>query len=140
MYKRQVEDLGQATIPVGSVVNVEEAPPRPIRVIGIIKNQAIEVPPGEDLRLLDAISIAGGQRYSNWISDRVTIIRTLPGSKETVRLGASIRGAKRYGNENILLAPQDIISVEENILTFTLSTVSGFLGACLLYTSPSPRD
>lgn len=123
------QDLGRTTIPIGSVVHVEQTPPRPIRVIGVIQNQAIDVPPGEDVRLLDAIAVAGGQTYSNWISDRVTIIRTLPGSKETVRIGASIRGAKKNGNENVLLAPQDIISVEENIFTFTLSTISGFLGA-----------
>ncbi len=124
-----VEQLGETTIPVGAVVNVEESPPRPIRMIGVIKNQAIEIPPGEDVRLLDAIAIAGGQTYSNWISDRVTVIRTLPDSKETVRIAASIRGAKNNEKDNILLSPQDIIAVEENIFTFTLSTISGFLGA-----------
>lgn len=124
-----VEELGQTTIPVGAVVNVEESPPRPIRMIGVISNQAIEIPAGEDVRLLDAIAVAGGQTYSNWISDRVTVIRTLPDSKETVRIAASIRGATKNGNENILLAPHDVINVEENIFTFTLSTISGFLGA-----------
>lgn len=123
------EDLGKTMIPIGAVVNVEESPPRPIRVIGVIKNQGIEIPAGEDVRLLDAIAVAGGQTYSNWISDRVTVIRTMPDSKETVRIAASIRGAKNNGKENILLSPQDIISVEENIFTFTLSTISGFLGA-----------
>jgi len=59
----------------------------------------------------------------------VTVIRTLPDSKETVRIAASIRGAKNNEKDNILLSPQDIIAVEENIFTFTLSTISGFLGA-----------
>ncbi|MEO2032520.1 MAG: hypothetical protein ABGZ35_10590, partial [Planctomycetaceae bacterium] len=122
-------DLGQTMVPEGSVVHVEAAPPRPIQVIGVIRNQAIEVPAGKNVRLLDAITLAGGQTYSNWISDRVTIIRREPGGNNTMRIKASIRKATADAKENLLLAPYDIVSVEENALTFTLSTLSGFIGA-----------
>ncbi|MDG2130149.1 MAG: polysaccharide biosynthesis/export family protein [Fuerstiella sp.] len=122
-------ELGQIMIPEGAVVHVEESPPRPIQVVGVISNQAVEVPAGKNVRLLDAITLAGGQTYSNWISDRVTIIRREPGGNNTVRIKASIRKAKADAKEDLLLAPYDIVSVEENALTFTLSTLSGFIGA-----------
>ncbi|MDG1895913.1 MAG: polysaccharide biosynthesis/export family protein [Fuerstiella sp.] len=122
-------DLGQIMVPEGSVVHVEPSPPRPIQVIGVIRNQAVEVPAGKNVRLLDAITLAGGQTFSNWISDRVTIIRREPGGNNTVRIKASIRKATADAKENLLLAPYDIVSVEENLLTFTLSTLSGFIGA-----------
>lgn len=121
--------FGEISIPNGSVVHVEESPPRPIKVVGVIRNQAVEVPSGENVRLLDALTLAGGQTYSNWISDRVTVIRRVPGRNETVRIGASIRRAKGDDAENMLLAPYDIVSVEENVFTFTLSTLSGLFGA-----------
>lgn len=123
------EQLGEMYISDGSVVHVEETPPRPIQVVGVIRDQAIEVPSGLNVRLLDALTLAGGQTYSNWISDKVTIIRRVPGRNETIRIKASIRAAKDSDAENILLAPYDIVSVEENIVTFTLSTLSGLFGA-----------
>lgn len=121
--------FGQMIVADGSVVHVDVSPPRPIKVIGVIKNQAVDVPSGENVRLLDALTLAGGQRYSNWISDKVTVIRRIPDRNETIRIKGSIRGAKNNDAENILLAPYDVVSVEENILTFTLSTLSGLLGA-----------
>lgn len=123
------EQLAGMIVSDGAVVNVEETPLRPIQVLGVIQNQAVEVPAGENVRLLDALTLAGGQTYSNWISDRVTVIRRVPGRSETIRIKASIRGAKANDRENILLAPHDIVSVEENILTFTLSTLGGLFGA-----------
>lgn len=123
------EQLAVMKVTDGAVVNVEKTPPRPIRVVGVIRNQAVEVPSGMNVRLLDAITLAGGQTYSNWISDRVTIIRRVPNRDETIRIKASIRRAKDDDAENLLLAPYDIVSVEENIITFTLSTLSGLFGA-----------
>ena len=123
------DDFGQMMVPAGAVITVEQNEPRPVKVTGVIRNQAVEVPSGENVRLLDALALAGGPTYSNWISDTVTVIRTDPETNQIIRIGASIRGARKNARENILLAPHDIVNVEENILTFTLSTVSGFLGA-----------
>lgn len=122
-------ETGQTMVPEGAVVHVEEQPIRPIQVSGVIRNQVVEIPAGQNYRLLDAITLASGQTYSNWISDRITITREVPGSGETVRIKASIRKARADARENILLAPNDIVNVEENALTFTLSTLSGFIGA-----------
>ncbi|APZ95447.1 polysaccharide biosynthesis/export family protein [Fuerstiella marisgermanici] len=122
-------ELAETKLGEGSVVHVEATTPRPIKVVGVIKNQVVEVPSGQNVRLLDAVTQAGGQTYSNWISDRVTITRHVPGSDETIRIKGSIRKARADSAENILLAPYDIITVEENLMTFTLSTLSGLFGA-----------
>ena len=95
----------------------------------MIKNQVVEVPSGQDVRLLDAVTMAGGQTYSNWISDRVTITRHVSDGSGTIRIRGSIRKARADSSENIPLAPYDIVTVEENVLTFTLSTLSGLFGA-----------
>lgn len=124
-----VEELSLMKISDGAVVHVEATPPRPIKVVGVIQNQVVEVPSGLNVRLLDALTLAGGQTYSNWISDKVTIIRRVPNRDETIRIKASIRRAKNDDAENLLLAPYDIVSVEENLVTFTLSTLSGLFGA-----------
>ena len=123
------DETGQLRIPAGTVVHVEQNSPRPIKVTGVIRSQAVEVPAGQNVRLLDALALAGGPTYSNWISNRITVIRTDPATNQTIRIAASVREARRNMKENILLAPHDIVNVEENPITFTLSTLGGLLGA-----------
>lgn len=123
------EQLAQIQIPEGATVHFEELPEQTVTVVGVIRDQAIQVPAGRDLRLLDAIAAAGGQTYSNWISDRITITRRVPGNSNEIRIAASIRKARNDTRNNLLLAPDDIVTVEENLVTFTLSTLSGLFGA-----------
>lgn len=122
-------ELGRIMVTDGTVVHIEEEGPKPIKVVGVIRNQVVEIPAGQNVRLLDAVTMAGGQTYSNWISDRVTITRHVNDGQGTVRIRGSIRKARSDSSENLLLAPYDIVTVEENALTFTLSTLSGLLGA-----------
>ena len=123
------ESLGQIMVAEGGVVHVEVAQQDFVRVMGVIRGQSLDIPYGQSLRLLDAIALAGGQTYSNWISDRITITRKAPGADQTIQIQASIRKARRDSRENLVLAPNDIVNVDENAITFTLSTVSGLLGA-----------
>jgi hypothetical protein len=106
----------------------EEAPARTVRVIGVIGDKFIDVPAGRNLRLLDALALAGGQTYSHWISNRVDVIRRIPDKNETIRIRTTIRAAKKNNTDNILLSPNDIVSVEENLATFALSTLGGLSG------------
>jgi polysaccharide biosynthesis/export protein len=123
------QQLAEIIVPEGALIHVEKVEPRPIQVVGVIKNQVVEVPSGKDVNLLDAVTMAGGQTYSNWISDKVTITRHVSDGNGTIRIRGSIRKARADSSENIPLAPYDIVTVEENILTFTLSTLSGLFGA-----------
>ena len=121
-------ELAETKLGEGAVVNVEETTPRQVRVVGAIRNQVVEMPSGQNFYLMDAVTQAGGQSYSNWISDRVTITLHVPGSDTTVQIKGSIRKARADSSENILLAPYDIVTVEENAMTFALSTLGSLVG------------
>lgn len=112
----------------GAIVTIFEKPERFITMMGLTGNKTMPLPPGRQTRLLDALASAGGTRYSIWIADRVKVIRRVPGSDETVTINASIRRAKNDSAENILLAAGDIVSVEENVITFTIDTLSALVG------------
>lgn len=116
-------ESAETLVPPGAVVTVEQVPQRGIQVVGVIRNQVVDLPPGKNIRLLDALTMAGGPTYSNWILDRVDVIRKSPDGQGTIRIKCSIRRAKNNTRENIMLASHDVVSVEENIVTFTLSTV-----------------
>jgi polysaccharide export outer membrane protein len=109
----------------GSVVNVSRKPARTFTVQGLVKK------PGrydglndQDIRLLDALAIAGGRTME--IADRVLIFRTVEGSDQPVVITASVNEAKEGGPGNLLIAPGDIVSVEETPVTFALGTISRF--------------
>jgi polysaccharide export outer membrane protein len=112
----------------GSIVTVRRRPDRIVHLIGLTGNRAINLPPNRNVRVLDALAQAGGPQYSYWIADNVKVIRAVPRGDETVSIKVSIRGAKRNGNENILLKSGDIVSVEENVITFTLGTLGQLIG------------
>ncbi|MCH2202623.1 MAG: polysaccharide biosynthesis/export family protein [Fuerstiella sp.] len=121
-------ELAATQVPPGATITFEQVPERIIHVIGVIADRELEIPPGRNIRLLDALALAGGPAYSTWIANRVDIIRRVPGKDETIRIRASIRQAKKRDEQNLLLAPHDIVSVEENIATFALSALGGLAG------------
>lgn len=119
----------------GSVIMVREEEPKTIQVIGLVKKpDQLEIPPGKDVRLLDAIAMAGGLTLE--IADKVQVIRNLDGANQPVVIQASIREAKQGGQANLLLAPGDVVSVEETFTTFAITVIRDFVGIGL--TSPIP--
>ena len=110
----------------GSVVKVLPRPTRSIKVIGLVhKPDEYEIAFDEEVRVLDALAKAGGRTMQ--VADRVRIIRQSPGSNQLITIGASVREAKRNGNANIVLAPGDVLSIEETPLTFTVETLRNFV-------------
>jgi polysaccharide export outer membrane protein len=110
----------------GSVIMVREQDPKTIQVIGLVrKPNQFEIPAGQDVRLLDAIAMAGGRSLQ--IADRVHVIRNLEGVDRPVVVRVSVREAKQGGPANLLLAAGDVISVEETPLTFTVGTIQSFV-------------
>ena len=103
----------------GSIVTVERRDPESIQVLGLVhKPGEIKYPIGTELRLLDAISQAGWT--SNQGANKVYIIRSIP--RQAV-IQASIRAAKRSVDENIRLAPGDVVSVEQTPATVFIDTI-----------------
>ena len=110
----------------GSVIMVREQAPKTIQVIGLVrKPDQLKIPPDEEVRLLDAIAMAGG--LTTELADKVHVIRNLENSDQPVVIQASMREAKRGGVGNLRLAPGDVVSVEETPLTFTVSTIQNFI-------------
>ncbi len=106
----------------GAVVMVERRDPQPIHVLGLVnKPGRYDFPVAEELRLLDAIALAGGA--ASPVADKVFIIRRLPNSSEPVLIRASIRKAKRDGRENLRLMPGDVVSVEQTPSTILLDAI-----------------
>lgn len=131
---------GNVSLNDGAVVRIGERTKEYVHVMGNAKqNRSIELPPDREMRLLDALNDVGGIRYSNWICDRVDVTRRSPKSNEKAIIRLSLKEARNNERENILLAPGDVIHVEENPITFTLNTIHGLMGVGFQATSSVAR-
>ena len=108
------------------VVMVKPRKKRSIHVGGLVKDPGqFELPPTEDLRLLDAIAMAGGE--NSGVADKVYIIRPVPDRPQPLVILASIRTAKQDGRENLLLTEGDMVSVEQTPATYVFDAFGRFL-------------
>lgn len=121
----------------GGVVQVERRDPEPIFVQGLVKKpDRYEYPPAEELRLLGAISMSGG--LANPVADKVYVIRRKPESSETFVIDVKVSDAKRNEHANLLLAPGDVVSVEQTPATMFIDALRKMnlgLGATLPLTT-----
>lgn len=105
----------------GAVVRVEKRDPPALQVFGLVnKPNRYEFPVGKNMRLMDAIAIAGGT--SNQLANKVFVIRRREGA-DPMLVEISLRKAKRNGVENMLLEPGDTVSVEQTPATVILDAV-----------------
>jgi polysaccharide export outer membrane protein len=109
----------------GAVVVVKERPPRHIQVLGLVRKPGqFEIPDGQEIRLLDALSLAADRTVQH--ADKVKVIRrTERDGPITIR--ASVKRAKRDGSANIRLADGDVVFVEETPVTFLTQTMQQFI-------------
>ncbi len=113
---------GGYTVADGSVVMVEKRAPTPIQVMGLVKQPGRhDYPVGQDLRVLDAIALAGGLRSS--VADKVFVIRPIKNQINPAVIQVSVRKAKQSGRSNLRLAPGDLVSVEQTPATVFLDAV-----------------
>lgn len=125
------EGRGGYQIADGGVVMVEKRDPEPLHVLGLVKKpNRYEFPIGEDLRLLDAIALAGG--VDSPVASKVYVIRKQPNGEQTFVVNVTIGEAKNDANANVRLAPGDIVSVEKtpatvmyDVLKFVRLGISG---------------
>ncbi len=114
---------GQVVLHDGSVVTVQRLCPEPIEVIGLVRKPGeYEFPVTRELRLLGAIAQAEGVSVKQ--ADKVIVIRKGPDQSGPVSISASIRRAKRNPEENLRLAPGDVVSVEETPATMLADVVN----------------
>ncbi len=126
LVKATSGDVGDLRLEDGSVVVVRKRTTRSVYVMGLVKKAGqFEMPPDQDLRLLDALALAEGRTIE--IADKISIIRNNPYGPEPVTIIASVRDAKNNRAANIRLAPGDVISVEETPTTFVVESVRNLL-------------
>ncbi len=128
-------DLVQATqspppsgIPLrdGSVVVVRKRPPRYVHVMGLVKHpNQFELPANQNIRVLDALALAGGRTYT--LADRVYVVRQVAHSEKPALIEVSVREAKENSKANILLASGDVVSVEDTPTTLVLGALNQFV-------------
>ena len=105
------------------VVMVNPRVKRSIHVGGLVTTPGqFELPRTEDVRLLDAIAMAGGS--SSMVADKVYIIRPMKGRPQPLVIQASMQRAKHDGRENLILAEGDMVSIEQTPATAVFDTLS----------------
>ncbi|NQT16659.1 MAG: SLBB domain-containing protein [Planctomycetes bacterium] len=113
----------QLMLPDGSTVTVERLCPDSIEVIGLVRKPGeYKYPVVRELRLLGAIARAGGVALKP--ADKVVVIRKGTAQTGPVDIVASIRRAKRNPEENLRLAPGDVVSVEQTPATMLADAVN----------------
>ncbi len=109
----------------GDVVYVAKRTPKPIYVIGLVRKPGeFPFPMNQEIRVLDAIALAGG--CSNPVAEDVLVIRRPPGRAEPVRISVGLQAAKQ-GQDNIALAPGDTVSVEQTPATAVVDVLQTFI-------------
>lgn len=107
----------------GSTVTVERLCPEPIEVLGLVRKPGeYQYPVDRELRLLGAIARAGGVALKP--ADKVIVIRKGTARTGPVGIVASLRSAKRNPEENLRLAPGDVVSVEQTPATMLADAVN----------------
>lgn len=116
------EDPGSLKLQDGAVVMVERRDPAPLHVLGLVrKPDRYEIPVGKNLRLMDAIALAGG--VSSPVANKIFVIRRRPEHPEPALIEVSLRRAKKNGAENLLLEPGDTVTVEQTPSTVLLEAI-----------------
>ncbi len=122
LIKATKEGTSQYVIEDGGVVMVEKRDPEPIHVLGLVRSpNRYEMPLGQDLRLLDALALAGG--VSSPVANKVYVIRKRPNSNETAIVDLRISDAKQQEQNNLRLSPGDVISVEQTPATMVVDVL-----------------
>lgn len=112
------------------VVNVLPQEKRLVHVTGLVRRpDQFELARDKDIRVLDAIAMAGGTTSA--VADKVYVIRKLRNMTDPTVIEVSIARAKHSGDENLRLAEGDLVSVEETMTTMTVDTISKFFRVAL---------
>ena len=103
------------------VIVIRPKEKRLVHVTGLVhKPDQFEIEDDHDLRVLDAIAMAGG--VSSSVADKVIVIRHPENEPQPVVVEISLMRAKRDGTENLLLQSGDLVSVETTVATAFVET------------------
>jgi polysaccharide export outer membrane protein len=107
----------------GAVVRVEQLELEPVQVLGLVaRPRQIPYPANRELRLFGALAESGG--LSSKVADKIIVIRKPADGQAPVTIKISMRDAKEDATQNILLAPGDVVSVEQTPATILWDAVN----------------
>ena len=118
----QQDQLVHVFLQDGDAVVVARHVPQSVYVMGLVRRPTeVPLPRDKPPRLLDAIAAAGDRRIQ--IAERVTVLRYPPDRPTPIRIRTTIARARRHPDDNVMLAPGDVVTVEETPWTFTVETL-----------------
>jgi polysaccharide biosynthesis/export protein len=103
----------------GDTITVEDRKTKPIYVMGMVnKPGEYPMPVDRDIRVLEAIGLAGGVDRAS-LPDKALVVRQRPDGSGIVSIRIDLDKAKKSNAENIRLMQGDTVSVEETAKSFT---------------------
>jgi polysaccharide biosynthesis/export protein len=103
----------------GDTITVEDRKTRPIYVMGMVnKPGEYPMPVDRDIRVLEAIGLAGGVDRAS-LPDKALVVRQRPDGSGIVAIRIDLDKAKKNNAQNIRLMQGDTVSVEETAASFT---------------------
>ena len=109
----------------GSVVSVKQHRAKRVYVQGLVQQAGeYEIPQDRPLRVDQAIALAGGRKLE--FADRVHVTRIPAGTDTPLVIEVSLKEAKKNRDANIVLMPDDVVSVEETPTTFSIDFLRNF--------------
>ena len=120
----------------GDIVSVEKKKIRPFFVTGSVnKPGEFPMPTGRDIRVLEAVGMAGGVLPTS--DPNVALLIRRPEGKEPIVIRIELDRAGRYPQENLSLIEGDVIVVVEDAASRTRRTIRQFLRVGF---TPIPRN
>lgn len=111
----------------GDTVSIDDRKVKPIYVIGQVnKPGEYPLPVDRDLRVLEAIGLAGGVDRAS-IPDKALVIRQRPDGAGVLAVRVDLNEAKKDNAQNIRLMAGDTLSVEETAASFARGLFRGAL-------------
>lgn len=118
-------DVGDLSLRDGSVVMVRKYVPEKIYVHGLVpKDGEFELPRDQPLRVTQAVALAGGRLLEQ--ADTIHVTRFVEGRSEPVVIKVSMKEAKANRAANPILMAEDVVSVEETPMTFTIDFLRNY--------------
>jgi len=110
----------------GDIVSVEQKKVRPFFVTGsVTKPGEFPIPLGRDIRVLEAVGMAGGVLATS--DPNVALLIRRPEGKSPIVVRIDLDRAGRYPQENLSLMEGDVIEVVEDVASRTRRTIRQFL-------------
>ncbi len=111
----------------GDIISIDDRKAKPIYVIGMVNRPGeYPLPVDRDLRVLEAIGLAGGVDRSS-LPDKALVIRQRPDGSGVLAVRVDLNSAKKDNSQNIRLMAGDTLSVEETVMSYTRGLLRGAL-------------